>query len=300
MNFRTTLTVLAAVAAAGILTDAHATGGNPWQPTPAPQAQQPAAANATASAISAAQAGAASVAGSKASTGPVSAAGGSASGGTSSATSAAGDSAATTGASSSGSNLTSVGGETSLRSLSLFVPPPVFTPPMPRPEVPVSCPAPTETQSALSIGSGLVMSKAESMRDNDPCTAIKYSQLLWDRCQYQKADRALALGLKLFAKKAGEPWDAAPDANLTNYAPKECAILTAPPPAKPQALNFIYLPPPVARTQDKPAEPIAPPATAKPYSPAKPKVVKRKEAREFDACALVEQCTRKPTQGARS
>lgn len=111
------------------------------------------------------------------------------------------------------------------RAWSLFVPPPVFTPPMPRPDLPLGCPAPTETQSALSVGSGVIFSKADSLRDNSPCTAIKYSQLLWDRCQYQKADRVLAIGMKLFAKSAGEDWDTQPDKQLTNYTLEECGVL---------------------------------------------------------------------------
>jgi hypothetical protein len=165
----------------------------------------------------------------------------------------------------------SVGGDTNVRSLSLFVPPPVFTPPMPRPEVPVHCPAPTETQSALSFGSGVLFSKADSMRDNDPCTAIKYSQLLWDRCQYQKADRALAVGLKLFARKAGEEWDAAADQNLTNYAPKDCVVLSTPPAPKPPELNFIYVPPQVSAPPEPPACTTPPVAKRRKPSCTRPK-----------------------------
>lgn len=126
------------------------------------------------------------------------------------------------------------------RAWSLFVPPPVFTPPMPRPEVPVLCPAPTESQSALSVGSGVIFSKADSLRDNDPCTAIKYSQLLWDRCQYKKADRALNIGLKLFAKKAGEDWDASANPDLIDYKVSDCAVLRESAQPKPVTLvNYI-------------------------------------------------------------
>lgn len=126
------------------------------------------------------------------------------------------------------------------RAWSLFVPPSVFTPPMPRPEVPMGCPAPTETQSALEVGKGVIFSKADSYRDNDPCTAIKYSQLLWDRCQYRKADRALSIGLKLFAKKAGEDWDAAPDQSLHDYKTEQCAVLRNPPPPQPTPIvNYV-------------------------------------------------------------
>lgn len=126
------------------------------------------------------------------------------------------------------------------RAWSLFVPPPVFTPPMPRPEVPVLCPAPTESQSALSVGSGVLFSKADSLRDNDPCTAIKYSQLLWDRCQYKKADRALNIGLKLFAKKAGEDWDASPNPDLIDYKVSDCAVLRESAQPKPVTLvNYV-------------------------------------------------------------
>lgn len=126
------------------------------------------------------------------------------------------------------------------RAWSLFVPPPVFTPPMPRPEVPVLCPAPTESQSALSVGSGVIFSKADSLRDNDPCTAIKYSQLLWDRCQYKKADRALNIGLKLFAKKAGEEWDASPNPDLIDYKTSDCVVLRESAQPKPVTLvNYV-------------------------------------------------------------
>lgn len=118
----------------------------------------------------------------------------------------------------------------SSRAWSLFLPPSVFTPPMPRPEIPMGCPAPTETQSALEVGKGVLFSKADSFRDNNPCTAIKYSQLLWDRCQYRKADRALNIGLKLFAKTAGEDWDAAPNPDLIDYKASECVVLRNPPP----------------------------------------------------------------------
>lgn len=115
--------------------------------------------------------------------------------------------------------------EFNARAWSLVLPPPVFTPPMPRPELPMGCPAPTETQSAVAVGAGVIFSKADSLRDNSPCTAIKYSQLLWDRCQYQKADRVLAIGMKLFAKSAGEDWDAQADPNIPNYTLEECGIL---------------------------------------------------------------------------
>lgn len=115
--------------------------------------------------------------------------------------------------------------EFNARAWSLVLPPPVFTPPMPRPELAAGCPSPTETQSALSVGAGVLFSKADSLRDNSPCTAIKYSQLLWDRCQYQKADRVLAIGMKLFAKTAGEDWDAAADPGIHNYTLEECGIL---------------------------------------------------------------------------
>lgn len=126
------------------------------------------------------------------------------------------------------------------RAWSLFVPPSVFTPPMPRPEVPMGCPAPTETQSALEVGKGVIFSKADSFRDNNPCTAIKYSQLLWDRCQYKKADRALNIGLKLFAKTAGEDWDASPNPDLIDYKVSDCAVLRESAQPKPVTLvNYV-------------------------------------------------------------
>lgn len=125
------------------------------------------------------------------------------------------------------------------RAWSLFLPPSVYTPPMPRPEVPMGCPAPTETQSSLEVGKGILFSKADSLRDNDPCTAIKYSQLLWDRCQYKKADRALNIGLKLFAKKADEPWDASEDPNLTDFKPAECEALRNPAPVVHTVTNYV-------------------------------------------------------------
>lgn len=137
------------------------------------------------------------------------------------------------------------------RSWSLFVPPSVFTPPMPRPEVPMGCPAPTETQSALEVGKGVVFSKADSFRDNSPCTAIKYSQLLWDRCQYKKADRALSIGLKLFAKTAGEDWDASANPDLIDYKVSDCAVLQ-----NPATVNNHYV---TNYVQDAPKKPaIAP------------------------------------------
>lgn len=142
------------------------------------------------------------------------------------------------------------------RAWSLFVPPSVFTPPMPRPEVPMGCPAPTETQRALEVGKGVIFSKADSFRDNNPCTAIKYSQLLWDRCQYKKADRALNIGLKLFAKTAGEDWDASPNPDLIDYKVSDCAVLRESAQPKPVTLvNYVSeMSPPPACEAPKPTK----------------------------------------------
>lgn len=150
------------------------------------------------------------------------------------------------------------------RAWSLFVPPSVFTPPMPRPEVPMGCPAPTETQSALEVGKGVLFSKADSFRDNNPCVAIKYSQLLWDRCQYRKADRALQIGLKLFAKTAGEEWDASADPNLHDYKVEECAALRNPPAAAPVTNVYNYV---TEAPKTEPVATCAPPPKTKPKKP---------------------------------
>lgn len=127
---------------------------------------------------------------------------------------------------------------------------------MPRPEVPDLCPAPTETQDALSVGSGVVFSKAGSLRDNDPCTAIKYSGILWDRCQYKKSDRALNLGLKLFARKAGEPWDMTDQPDLVDYPTKQCAVLRASAVTTHHTvINNYIAPEPVATPKEQPKAP---------------------------------------------
>lgn len=113
-------------------------------------------------------------------------------------------------------------------SLALF---PTFTPPMPKPELPMGCPAPTETQSSQSFAWGAV-GVASSLRDNEPCVAIKLSQMLWERCRYQDSARVLAFGIKKLARSVGEDWDASADKTLTNYTDKECAVLTAPAPVR--------------------------------------------------------------------
>jgi hypothetical protein len=246
-TLKTCLLAAAAVLLALLLTHAaHAStcsNGAKDYPTCTPPAVTPsitAPASSTAAAEAAALAAAEAQARAAANVSGLSAAGGSAGGGSSSLVDAS-----------------------SSRSWSLFVPPPVFTPPMPRPEVPVSCAAPTEEQSAWAIGSGVIGSRAWSLRDNDPCTSIKFSQLLWDRCQYQKADRALAVGLKLFARKAGEDWSAAPDTSLNDYTPSQCAVLRSPPPAAPQPLvSLRELTPPPAAASAPAAAPAAAAASA--------------------------------------
>lgn len=130
-------------------------------------------------------------------------------------------------ASRSGSSIVDNG---SSRAWSLFLPPPVFTPPMPRPDTPLGCPAPTETQDSVAVLAGVAFSKAGSLRDNDPCTAIKFSQLLWDRCQYAKAAKILDVGMKKFAAKADVEWDMAGDPTLIDYKASECVVLRNPAP----------------------------------------------------------------------
>lgn len=166
-------------------------------------------------------------------------------------------------------------------SWALFVPPPVFTPPMPKPEVPQGCPAPTEKQSAFSVGSGIIFSEAESLRDNDPCTAMMMSVMYWNRCQYKKADRMLNVGSRLFAKRAGIDWAADPDPALTDYTPENCALLTTP--VRPSAPPNM---PPVT-TPTPPAEACKPPP-APPKRTGPPKgTPKRDTPPKGPKCVLV-------------
>jgi hypothetical protein len=152
-----------------------------------------------------------------------------------------------------------------------LLPAPVATPPMPRPDVPDLCPAPTETQGALSVGAGVIFSKADSMRDNDPCVAIKYSALLWDRCQYRDADRILNVGMRLFAKKAGVDWEVVARTDLTNDSVKDCAARRAPAVVAPVHYETIYVPPPAAA-------PASAPVAACAVPPSKPKSGKPRAA----------------------
>lgn len=195
-----------------------------------------------------ADAAAAAVSGSKAVSGSTSGATGGAA--TSGSTSGVGDINAGSSASGGGGGAVNDNSEFNSRAWSLVLPPPVFTPPMPRPEVPQGCPAPTETQDALQIA-GPIFSSAKSLRDNSPCVAIRYSQILWDRCQYQKSDRILAMGMKKFAKEVGEDWDAQPDPNIPNYTLEECGILKRNMTPPPQQAVLLIPPGPV---EQKPVE----------------------------------------------
>lgn len=253
---RTCVAAFAALAAALMSTPALATGTPPAPtPTPAPQS------------TSTSTSGAAAVAGARG--GDAAATGGNARQGQGQDQSAA-------------SSIKDFSSSTA-RSWSLFLPPPVWTPPMPRPEVPDLCPAPTETQSARSVGAGVLFSTADSLRDNDPCTAIKYSGILWDRCQYLKSSRALNLGLKLFAMKAGEPWDMADQPGLVDYAPKECAVLRTPA-VSTQTVIHNYLAP----------EPAATPKELPKVQPKRKAAAAKKRSKFVDPCvtAQAKRCTK--------
>jgi hypothetical protein len=134
----------------------------------------------------------------------------------------------------------------------------VWTPPMPKPEVPEGCPAPTETQNALEVGKGVIYSEANSLRDNNPCIAIYFSRGYWNRCQYKSASRAYDVGMRLYAKQAGVDWSAEPRADLTDYTPETCALLATPvrpTPPVPDLTQFTSPPPAPPACQEAPRKP---------------------------------------------
>lgn len=223
------------------------------------------------------------VAGGSATTGPTTssstAAGGSSSVGPTSSTSAGGNSQQSQGltnTSPSTSAITDTSTSTSTaRSLALFIPPPVFTPPMAK----IDCPIAHIKQTAdAQLWSGFSQARAET--DPTDCTLIQLRNAKVETCQYATAkqieDLMVAKHLKDFKPNDG--------VKFTDYNEKDCAVLKAPPvEKKPEAINFLYTPPldtrvpdvklPVVTCQKTPAKPPRKPSS-KASPPAKCEVKK--------------------------
>ena len=156
------------------------------------------------------------------------------------------------------------------RALGLTFAPGAFTPPM----APVQCASATITQSARGMGMG-ILSRADSKTDSSDCTLIQMRNAAVAACKFETAkkieDGLVRKHLPDFQPSATTYLRDSNDPGYVDYSPTQCALLTSPPPkpAEPVTLNWIYVPPPVARTEDKPAEPIAPPAKPRKPNPAK-------------------------------
>lgn len=195
-------------------------------------------------------------------------AGGSASAGSSTSTSAGGSVGATTSTSAGGSaqqsllntspsSSTLTDASTSVsRSLSLFLPPPVFTPPMAK----IDCPSAHITQTAdAQLWSGFSQARAET--DPTDCTLIQLRNAKVETCQYATAkqieDLMLAKHLKNFKANV--------DVKFTDYDDKDCAVLKAPPKVemKPESSAILYTLPPQTVPEFKMPEPVKKKAPAK-------------------------------------
>jgi hypothetical protein len=270
---KTYLTTLAAIVSAIIIADpAHATtcknGATNYPTCTLPSgggagSTSGATSGASAGAVAGAAAGA--VAGAAGGAGGGGGAGGSGgAGGIGTGAAAAGDSAATLQDSSSFWSQS--------RALGLTFAPGAFTPPM----APVQCASATITQSARGLGMG-ILSKADSKTDSSDCTLIQMRNAAVAACKFETAkkieDGLVKKHLPDFEPSSTTYLKDNNDPGYVDYSPTQCALLTSPPPPpkEPVTLNWIYVPPPVARTEDKPAEPIAPAAAPpKPRKPAGP------------------------------
>lgn len=153
------------------------------------------------------------------------------------------------------------------RALGLSFAPGAFTPPLPAINNPCS---PTVTQSARNLGMG-ILSRADAKTDPRICHIVERRNNAWRECRYATAkqidDLLMAEMLPGFTPPAETYLKDNNDPGFVDFSPQHCALLTNPPPkpAEPVTLNWIYVPPPVARTE----EPAPPPAAAVP--PAKPR-----------------------------
>jgi hypothetical protein len=152
------------------------------------------------------------------------------------------------------------------RALGLTFAPGAFTPPM----APVQCASATITQSARGLGMGL-LSWADSKTDSSDCTLINLRNAMVAACKFESAkqveDLLVRKHLPDFKPSEVTYLKDKNDPGFVDYSPTQCALLTSPPPkpVEPVTLNWIYVPPPVARVEGKPADP------AKPVPPTKPK-----------------------------
>lgn len=213
-----------------------------------PVATTPAPVTSTSKSDASANAAAAAVAGASSKVGNVSAAGGA--GGTSSSSAAGGDST-----SSANNSLGAIGNDNSsnsFRALSLALPPPVFTPPLPI----SGCPQANVNQEATSVA--VLFSHAKGSVNTDNCTAIIIYNNLLARCKYRQANRVLATLTSKVLPGYESSGDEAVDMDLTE---NECRVLHTPRPVEPK-LEPISIA-------------IAPPACPTPPAPAKRKSVAR-------------------------
>lgn len=135
---------------------------------------------------------------------------------------------------------------------SLFLPPPVFTPPM----APVQCPSATITQDATSVVMG-VYSNANAKTDTSDCTLIQVRNAKVEACQYASAKQIEDL---LVAKHL--PAFKATSVVMTDYTDQECSVLKSAiaRPDKPAAPVPNLLQPPItACTAEQPKPPAAAP-----------------------------------------
>lgn len=136
----------------------------------------------------------------------------------------------------------------SSRSWSLFLPPPVFTPPMAK----LDCPMAHITQRAdAQLWSGFSQARAET--DPTDCTLIQLRNAKVETCQYATAkqieDLMLAKHLKDFKANA--------DVKFTDYSEQECAVLKTPAPPTIEKRAEILIEP----------RPLPPPAEVKVVPP---------------------------------
>lgn len=243
MMFRLFLPFIAALI---VLLGTPAFGVSP-PPTDKPPASQPINADLKAGAAAGAIAGAGAVSGSSSSSNSSSTGTGVGlgigQGGSSTSSSSAAGGSSSSGASADGQQQQQQGQESTLvnegdsnrysaRSLALFLPPPVFTPPMAK----VDCAGAMITQDAMSIlWSGF--SKASAKTDSSDCTLINIRNAKVETCQYASAKKIEDLLVRKHLPDF-EPETVFKGDRFIDYTPEQCALLRAPP-AKPAEVVYL-------------------------------------------------------------
>jgi len=267
-----TMRLLALAAAAAVCMPALATGtpscgtkGNPCKPNPKPQPKPtPAPASASSNSSAAAGASAGALAGAVAGSSVGNVAGGSAAVEGVSSSSAGGSSDLQSAIDVNAAPSITDTSSNSSRAWSLFLPPPVWTPPM----APVQCASANIEQGSTSVGWS-AFSTANARTDSSDCTLIQMRNAKVEACQYASAKQIEDLLVSKYLTKY-QPSTVA----MVDYTDKECAALKASLQAKPEpVVNYVtqVVEKPVPAEATCTVPPAAPAKAA--VRPSKPKAV---------------------------